>query len=255
MFKELIKYKDILMEFIIRDIKIKYRRSYLGVLWSLLNPLFTMLVMTAIFSTLFKSSIKNFPVYLLSGQIMIIYFSEATNQAMNSIISNAPLIRKIYIPKYLFCLSKILSSGVTLLSSFIAMLIVAFFTGIKFNVAIFGSIFPMLYLMIFALGIGYILATLAVFFRDITHLYNVFLLIWSYLTPTFYPVEILPNTVRTFVNFNPLAIYAFMMRDSVLYGKFSHLSSHGLGLSIALITFAIGYSLFKKSENKFILYI
>ena len=204
------KYKDIIKEFVIRDIKIKYRKSYLGILWSLLNPLLTMVVMTSIFSTIFKSNIKNFAVYLLSGQIVVMYFNEATNQAMLSIISNSQLIRKIYIPKYLLCISKIISSGVSLLASLIALLIVCIATGVKIDYKILFSIFPIFYLMIFSLGMGYILATLAVFFRDITHIYGVIMLLWSYFTPTFYPVEILPDNLKILIDYNPLAIFRLL---------------------------------------------
>ena len=185
-----------------------------------------MVVMTSIFSTIFKSNIKNFAVYLLSGQIVVMYFNEATNQAMLSIISNSQLIRKIYIPKYLLCISKIISSGVSLLASLIALLIVCIATGVKIDYKILFSIFPIFYLMIFSLGMGYILATLAVFFRDITHIYGVIMLLWSYFTPTFYPVEILPDNLKILIDYNPLAIFSFMMRDIVLYHKLPSIDLH-----------------------------
>lgn len=252
---DIIKYKDVLIEFVVRDIKIKYRKSYLGVLWSLLNPLMMMIVMTTIFSTFFKSSIKNFPVYLLSGQVMVMYFSEATNQAMVSIISNAPLIRKIYIPKYLLCLSKIISSGVSLLSSFMALLIVCIITGVKLDYMIFFSVFPMLYLMFFALGIGYIIATMAVFFRDIVHIYGVIILMWSYFTPTFYPIEILPENLQNIILYNPLAVFSLMMRDIVLYNKFPSMEMHIRAIVFSSLALIIGIIVFRKNENKFILNI
>jgi ABC transporter integral membrane subunit len=247
------KYKDIIKEFVIRDIKIKYRKSYLGILWSLLNPLLTMVVMTSIFSTIFKSNIKNFAVYLLSGQIVVMYFNEATNQAMLSIISNSQLIRKIYIPKYLLCISKIISSGVSLLASLIALLIVCIATGVKIDYKILFSIFPIFYLMIFSLGMGYILATLAVFFRDITHIYGVIMLLWSYFTPTFYPVEILPDNLKILIDYNPLAIFSFMMRDIVLYNKLPSIDLHIKAIIFSIIILILGILIFKRNENKFIL--
>ena len=247
------RYKDIIREFVVRDVKIKYRKSYLGILWSLLNPLLTMVVMTSIFSTVFKSNIENFSVYLLSGQIIVMYFNEATNQAMLSIISNSQLIRKIYIPKYLLCVSKIISSGVSLIASLIALLIVCIITGVKVDYKILFSIFPIFYLMIFSLGIGYILSTLAVFFRDIVHIYGVITLLWSYFTPTFYPVDILPDNLKTLIGYNPLAIFSFMMRDIVLYNKLPGIDAHIRAIIFSLFPLILGILILKNNENKFIL--
>ena len=197
----LLKYKDLLFELVLRDIKVKYKKSVLGVLWSVLNPLLMMIVLTVVFSEVFKSSISNFPLYLITGQVIFNFFSEATNMSMMSVLGNGSLIKKVYIPKYIFPLSKTLFGLVNLVFSLIAVMIVFIFT--KQNVGITVVLIPLLllYIFLFSFGIGLILASTAVFFRDILHLYGILLVIWNYLTPVFYPMEIIPDKYVLFINY------------------------------------------------------
>ena len=253
--RELYEYRELIVEFIKRDIKIKYRRSYFGVLWSLLNPFFFMVIMTAIFSTLFKSSIDNFPVYLLSGQIIVMFFSEATSTSMVSIIANSGMIKKIYFPRYIFCLSKVISSLVTLLASFLALILVIIIMSGELHVTLIACFLPFIYIFLFSLGISFILAASAVYFRDITHLYSVILLGWSYFTPTFYPLSILPSFVANLVMMNPLTVIVLIMRENILNGMIGSVWMHFQALMVSTIVFLFGLWVFKKVENKFILYI
>lgn len=250
-----LKYKYLLKELVIRDIKVKYRRSYLGMLWSLLNPLLMMMVITAVFSNLFRFDIKNFPIYLLTGQIIFSFFSEATNMSMNSIIANAGLIKKVYIPKYIFVLSRVLSSFVNLLFSLAAIVIMLVILKVRITWAILLFPLPLLYVLIFSLGMGLILASYSVFFRDLMHLYGVLLTAWNYFTPIFYPVKIIPNKFRFIINCNPLYYYIECFRQIVLYGQFPSLKLHLLSLGISLLALIIGIIVFIKKQDKFILYI
>ena len=184
-----IKYLPLLKELVVRDIKVRYRRSVLGLLWTVLNPLMMMTVMTIIFATLFKSSIENFALYYLSGYILYTFLNESTTLSLFSIVNNNALMKKVYIPKYLFPMSKVASSLVNLGFSFIAMLIVMLVTRARFYWTILLTPVLVVYLMLFCLGLGMILATLDVFFRDIGHLYTIVTLIWMYMTPLFYPSE------------------------------------------------------------------
>ena len=171
------KYKDLLFELVLRDIKIKYKKSILGVLWSVLNPLLMMIVLTIVFSEIFKSSINNFPLYLITGQVIFNFFSEATNMSMVSILGNGSLIKKVYIPKYIFPLSKTVFGLVNLIFSLIAVIIVFLFTKQSIGIATIFIPISLFYTFLFSFGIGLILASTAVFFRDMLHLYGVLLII------------------------------------------------------------------------------
>ena len=176
--KDFWRYRYLLQNLIGRDFKLKYRRSVLGVLWSVLNPLLMNIVMVAVFSTLFASmhgqGISNFPVYLIIGQLLFTFFNDATTSAMSSMLGAAPLIKKVYIPKYIFPLEKVCFALVNCVFSFVALIIVMIFTGAPLHPTVVLAVYPLLTLFLFSLGVGLVLATLTVFFRDIMHLWSVF---------------------------------------------------------------------------------
>ena len=184
-FRNIAKYKSLLHNLISRDIKVKYRRSFLGILWSVLNPLFTMAVMTVVFTKMLRFQIPYFPIYYLTGQLIFNFFSESTSSAMASIVSNSALIKKVYIPKYIFPLERILFGLVNLGFSFIAVCIMLIFVPVPLSWTMLLSVIPIVYTFVFALGMGMALAALAVFFRDLFHLYGVVITAWSFLTPIF----------------------------------------------------------------------
>ena len=249
------KYYDLIIELVIRDIKVKYKRSVLGLIWSILNPLLMMSVMTIIFSSIFKSNIKNFPVYLISGQVIFNFFSEATNMSMISIIGNGELIKKVYVPKYIFPLSKVLFSLVNLIFSLIAVMIVCIATKLEIGTTIFMFPLPILYVFIFSLGIGLILSSYAVFFRDLLHLYSVLLMLWMYLTPIFYPITIVPEKFITFIKLNPIYYYVEYFRSILLYNKVPTLSLNLICLGYSFFFLILGIFVFSKKQDDFILYI
>lgn len=252
---ELLKYRYLVQQLVVRDIKKKYRRSILGVLWSLLNPLLMMVVTAMIFSTLFRFDIKNFPLYLLCGQIIISFYNESTNFAMSSIIENGSLIKKIYIPKYLFPLSRVLSSNVNLLFTLPALFLILIATKMSFPLATLSFVIPLFLLLVFCLGVGLVLATIAVYFRDIFHLYGVFLSVLGYATPVFYPESIVPDKYMFLFKLNPLYYYLKAFRQSIYDGVIP--DGHLLFICLSLSVFAlfIGCLLFKRYHNNFILYI
>ena len=255
LFKELYKYRYLIVELVSRDIKKKYRRSVLGVLWSLLNPLFIMIITAMIFSHLFRFDIENYPLYLLCGQIIFTFYNESTRFAMLSIIENGILLKKVYVLKYLFPTSRVVSSCVNLLFTLPALFLIIFVTGAKFTLATFTFIVPLFLMLIFCLGIGLILSTLAVYFRDMVHLYNVFLSLLSYATPIFYPESIVPEQYSLILKLNPLYFYMKAFRQSVCEGKIPELDLLMTCSAIAIVTIFIGWRLFKKYQNNFVLYI
>ena len=206
------RYKPLLEQLVAKDIKLKYRRSFLGYVWSILNPL---MIMVLVFSNIFRSDIEKYPVYLIIGQTIFNYVSEATNQAMWSITGNASLIKKTYVPKYIFTISKISSSFVNTIFALGAMLIVFVVCRVKFNIYMLFIPVILLQAYIFAMGVGMFLAQATVFFRDIQYIYAAVLTAWGYLTPVFYPISALPENVQWCIkHFNPL--YSLGLCEAVI---------------------------------------
>lgn len=201
-----IKFQPLLRELVSRDIKIKYRRSVLGVLWTLLNPLCMMIVLSLVFSNIFKFRVENFPLYLLSGQIIFNFFSDATTSAMSAVINNAALIKKVYMPKYLFVISRVFSSFINLLASFTALLVVMIATRAELHWKVVFAVIPLGFIVVFSLGVGLLLSALVVKFRDIMHLYSVFITALLYLTPVIYPMSSLPYWMQKVVGLSLIHI-------------------------------------------------
>lgn len=258
-----------------RDIKVKYRRSVLGLAWSVLNPLLTMLVLTQVFGLLLKINVPNFPVYYILGSTMFNFFSESTTTSMSSITGSAALIKKVHIPKYLFPLEKCVFAAVNFFFSMIAVAIVMLMQPWLQKLSVFVNpateihpivgpswtmllfFVPFIYCFIFSVGASLILSTLTVFFRDILHLYSVFLTVLMYLTPIIYPMAVIENSkvVYTIVKCNPLYYYVEYFRSVMMYGKWPGLKWDLVCLGLSLLFLAIGLWLFKKKQDKFILYI
>ena len=234
------RFTPLLRELVVRDIKVRYRHSALGLVWTVLNPLLMMVVITIVFSTLFKQNIPNFPIYYLSGSLIFAFNSESTTTALNSIISNASLIKKVYIPKYLFPLSNVLSGLVNLGFSLIAMFIVMLITDAPFHATLLLLPIPIFYTFLFSVGLGILLSAVTVFFRDIAHFYSVFILAWTYFTP---------------MQLNPMYHLVTYMRSIVLYGVFPSLKENLLCLCLGLLMLALGLFVFYKKQDKFVLYV
>lgn len=249
------RFKHYLKLLVKRDFISRYRKSVLGVLWSLLNPLLIMLVMTLVFSTLFGQSIRNFPVYMLSGQIIFGFFSESTTLAMGSVIASEGVIKKVYIPKYIFPLSRVMSSLVNLLFSFLAFMLVFIFTREPFKLSMLLMPVPIIYTFVFSLGVSMILSSLAVFFRDLTYLYGVFLTLLMYMTPLFYPVTIIPDWLMPFYGFNPLYHFVDYFRALTYLGIVPDLWSNMVCAGFSLAALCGGVYVFMSQQEKHILYL
>ena len=249
------KFRPLLNELIARDIKIKYRRSVLGVLWTLLNPLCMMIVLSVVFSNLFKFDIENFPVYLLSGQLIFNFYSESTTNSMSAILSNGPLIKKIYVPKYLFVLSRVFSSTINLLASFTAMVCVMLAMRVELHYTVLLAPIPLMFIVLFSLGVGLILSAITVKFRDIMHLYSVFVTALMYLTPVIYPMSILPDWFSPIVMLNPITNILQMFRSVMLYNSLPTLESLVTASVESVVMLALGLYVFYKNQDEFILNI
>lgn len=244
------QYFFVLRELTRREIKRKYARSYLGILWSVLNPLLTMAVLSMIFSTMFKRSIENFPIYLLTGQILWQMFTGATNSAMNALVDNKSLLTKVKLPKQIFPLSRIYTALVNLGYSLVAYFCMLMLFRIKPSITMIIVPVVIVLLLLFSIGIGYILSIVYVFFADIKYFYSIILTLWMYMSALFYPVENLNPQMQMIVNANPVYCYIRAMRGGVMYGQWPDTI-----LWIKMICWAVGMLLlglfvFSANENK-----
>ncbi len=251
-----LKYKDLIHQLVTRDIKLKYRRSFLGYVWSILNPLLVMLVMVIVFSAMFNKNIENYPVYLLIGRMTYDFMVQSTNQAMRSVTGNASLMKKTYIPKYIFTVSKITSASVDYVFSLGALIVVMILTRAPFHVTMLMYPVIIVQLYMFCMGLGFLLAALHVFFRDIQYIYKAITTAWMYLTPIFYPIENLPKGLALIITtINPMYYYVAQFRTIVLEGTLPAARLFWGGWIFAVLMLVIGLAVFQKGKDKFILYI
>ena len=250
------KYKDLLKLLVMKTVKLKYRRSVLGYVWSVLNPLLIMIVMTIVFSSMFGRGIENFPVYLFCGQLLFNFMNQSTHQATESITHNAALLKKTYVPKYLFAVAKVTSCAVDMIFSFGALLIIMIVTGAGFSW--YNLLFPLviIQLYLFCIGLGLFLAQASVFFRDVEFIYNAVTTAWMYLTPIFYPIESLGPTLGKLIQtLNPMYFYVTQFRDLIYIGRLPSTYDVVGGCISAAVMLVIGTWCFMKTEDNFIMHI
>ena len=249
------RYNYLLKKLVARDFRVKYQASVLGFLWSFLNPLLTMFVYLFVFSKLFRSNVENFPVYLLTGITLFNFFSESTNQGILSIVGNRHLITKVYMPKYIYPLAKVLSSAVNLAISFIPMLGVILVTGLPIHRSILLLPLVIMFLAAFCTGMSMILATMNVFFRDTAFLWGILVMVWNFLTPVFYPESIIPAAYRTIYHLNPMYQIIYFMRSIVIGGVSPTPITYLYCFLASFIPLAIGALVMKKKQDQFVLHL
>lgn len=251
---DLKNYRSLLSELIRRDIKIKYRRSILGIFWSFLDPLLSMIVLTIVFSALFHR-IPNYPIYYLTGLLAFQLFSNGSKTAMRSLVGSSGIWKTIYVPKFLYVLSAVLSNFVTYLLSLIVLFVIMAILNVQFTIYIVFASLPIIALIIMTVGAGLIMGTLNVFFRDMEYLYNVFMMILMYGMPIFYPADIVPASFQFIQQYNPLYQLIVCLRDCFLYGRMYSLSTLLFGFICAIVLLIIGILLLFKYQDRFVLYV
>ena len=244
------QYIFVVKELVSREIRRKYARSHLGILWSVLNPLLSMAVMSMIFTTIFKRSIENFPVYYLTGTIFWQMFSGATNEAMTALVDNKTLLLKVKLPKQTFVLARVYTALTNFGYTCIAYVMMLAVFRVKLTwIVIF---FPIVVLctLLFAMGIGYALSIAYVFFGDIKHLYSVILTLWMYMSAIFYPVSSTSELMQTIIGMNPLYVFIYFARCIVMEGIVPAPMWWLKMFVWSVVVFVGGYILFQKTENK-----
>lgn len=251
------KYGFLLNQLVKRDFKRKYKRSVLGIVWSFLNPLLMMGTQYLVFSTLFgNQSIPYFPIYLLIGVVTFNFFSECTTTSMTSITGNASLIKKVYVPKYIYTLSKALSAAINFGFSLIPLFIFILAMQVWPTPCFLLFFFNICLLFIFCLGLSMFLATIMVFFRDMRFIWGVVKLAWMYATPIFYSVERIQNeTFKFAIKFNPLYHFLKVSRMLMIDHISPNLRTYLWCLLSTIGMFVIGCIAFKTQQEKFSLYV
>lgn len=249
--KEDIKqYVFVIKELTAREIKRKYARSSLGIIWSVLNPLLMMIVMSLIFSTMFRRNIENYPIYYLTGTLFWGLFSGATNSAMSALVDNKSLLIKAKLPKHTFIISRIYTSLVNLGYTCIAYVLMLVVFKIKPSWSMLLFPVDVLFALVFSLGIGYMLAVMYVFFADIKYLYSVFTTVLMYMSALFYPIASLPEAMQNFINCNPLYVIIYFARTCVMEGRVPEGMVWIKLICWSLTSFVVGMTVFRVNENK-----
>ena len=253
--KNFAKYRYLLKELVKKGIKLKYRRSYLGILWTLLEPLLTMMVLTLVFGTLFGKNDPTFPVYVLTGRLLYSYFSTATKTAMRSVRQNAGMIKKVYVPKYIYPLSAVIYEYIIFLISLVVLAVVATVLKVPPTIYTLQAIVPLTILFVMVLGVGMILSTLNVFFRDLEYLWGVMLMLIMYTCAIFYQPERVIGTGNGWIFYiNPLYSVIAIFRDAV-FGRPMDLYHLCFSAVFAVCTLIVGVVVFVKKQDEFILHI
>jgi len=248
--QELKHYRYLLKQLVRRDIVARYKRSVLGVAWTMLNPLGTMLIMTFVFSNLFKS-VQSYPVYILSGLIAWNFFAQGTNAAMSGLVWGGSLMQRIYLPRTIFGVSAIGTALVNLLLSIIPLLLVMVITQTTIHLTFLFLPISILLLTAFALGFGLLLSALAIFFPDVAEMYQILLMAWMYLTPVIYPEEIIPAQFLTIYRINPMYWMLKMFRMPVYEGVIPSLQDLWPALAWSVGMLIVGWLFFTSRSDEY----
>ena len=254
------KDRYILQQLVTKDFKLRYRRSVLGVVWSVLNPLLMMIIMSFVFQYFLRSNLEHYSLYLIVGNITFALMNDATNGGLRSIIDASSLLKKVKVDRWVFPVQKVFSAAVNFAFSLIAVAIVMVFDGVMPTIHVLWFVVGLVLVMLFSIGIGLFIGALAVFFRDMIHLWSVVLTAWTYLTPIFWDLSLLTNSnapriVVWIVKANPMYNYLEIMRSAFVYQNNPSVTVLLFAAIWAVIALVIGITVFKKTEHKFILYI
>jgi ABC-2 type transport system permease protein len=253
--RELWDFGEVLQELVKRDLKVRYKRSVLGIFWTMLNPLLMMVITSIVFSNLFRQTITNFPIYVLSGYVVWTFFSQSTVAASSSILDSSGLTRKVYVPPALFPLASVMSGVVNLVLAIVPLGLLMAVTGGTFSWALLVLPISAVLLALFAYGLGLILSSSAVFFRDTVYTYQVLLVAWMYLTPLFYPPQIIPDRWKVLVYLNPVYHMVQLFRAPIYEGVLPDGSNVLAAVLFAVGILVLGWWFFENTRKRFVTYL
>lgn len=252
---ETYQYRELIWALALKELKIRYKRSVLGFLWALLNPLFLMIVLTMVFSTIMLIPIKHYAIFLLSVLLPWTFIAQSLSYAAESIVGNADLIKKVRVSKLVFPVAAVVSNLINLFLSFIPLVLIVLVMRHPFYITWLYLPVPLLALAIFTLGATFFFAAANVFYRDVAHILQILLQVWFYVTPIIYTIDIFPHKYQWLFKLNPVIFVLNGFRLSVYYGMLPAAQSIGASFLCAFVALGIGYAIFRKYQDQFVFYI
>jgi ABC-2 type transport system permease protein len=251
----LYRYRDLIRMLVVRELKVRYRRSAIGFLWTMLQPLLTMMVLNVVFSALFRFDLPNYPVYALAGIMFWNFFSQSITTSMNSLRANTQLFTKLPIPKMVFPLASVMAGVINLALALVPLFLILLVTGHRIGPSVLFVPVAIVLAALFTLGAGLLLSPLAVFFHDTIEMVGVLLTLFMYLTPVFYPISIVPERYLWAVRFNPLRSILEVFRDPIYFSKIPPLTHLGVACTVTVIALVVGLVAFRKSSDRIPFYV
>lgn len=252
---EIYRYRELIWALALKELKIRYKRSVLGFMWALLNPMLLMLVLTVVFSTIMGGGIKHYAIFLLSVLLPWTFFSQSLSYAAESIVGNGDLIKKVRVPKLIFPVAAVVSNMINFLLSIIPLILIVLVMRHPFYATWLYLPVPLLALTIFTLGATFFFAAANVYYRDVAHILQIVLQVWFYLTPIIYDIKMFPAKYQWVFKLNPVIFVMNGFRLSVYYGMLPALESIVASFVCAFISLAIGFALFRKYQDEFVFYV
>lgn len=247
---ELWLYRDLLLLLILNRIKTRYKRSLLGVVWTLLNPLLNTLVLTIAFSQIFRFNLPNYAIYILSGLIVWNFFAQSTLDAMDTLIWGSSLLKRIYIPRTIFAVAVLGNGLVNFILSIIPLILIIVIMQHPLTENFLALPFAILILAIFTLGISLLISTVAIYFIDFVYIYNVLLSVWFYLTPIIYPLSIIPEKVQPFINMNPFTHFLELFHSLIYKGTMPNEALWILTSLLSIMTLVVSWIIFTRRVDE-----
>lgn len=242
-------YRDLIYQLIYRDVTARYKRSVLGIAWTMLNPLGTMIILSVVFSHVFPG-IEGYVAYVLSGLLVWNFFAQSTIAGMNSLVWGGDLFRRIYLPRTVFAISAVGTGVVNLVISLVPLLLVMLVVGVKISASFFLVVIPIILVAAFALGVALLLSSVGVFFPDVVEMYQIAIQAWFYLTPVLYKLDILPEEIQFWVRLNPMVYFVDIFRLSTFYGQLFSWKIFGLSAGVAALTLIAGWWVFTQVSEE-----
>jgi ABC-type polysaccharide/polyol phosphate export permease len=251
----LVHYKELIFQLVSRSVKTRYKRSFLGVAWTMVNPLLTMAVLTLVFSSLFRFPAENYALYVLSGLLIWNFFAQSTTAAMGDLMWSGGLITRVNFPKSVFPIAAVGTGLFNLLLALIPYFIIALILGAKISIAILWLPISILIATIFTLGIAMALSSVVVFFADVLPMYDIVLTTWLYLTPIIYPIDLVPESIQAVLRFNPLLPIVEAFRAPLYEGKPPDLTTLAYASAVAIVALVLGWWMFTRKSREFATYV
>ncbi len=252
---EIVRYRELIWELAIKELRIRYKRSMLGFFWALLHPLFMMIVLTVVFSQVMRVPVQHYSIFLISALLPWTFFSQSLSYSVESIVGNGELLKKVYVPKSVFPLAAVLANVINFLLSLIPLALLLVVLRFPFHWTWIYLPVPLLGLLMFTIGFGLFFAAANVFFRDLSHILQILLAAWFYLCPVIYSVDFIPARYRPLIHLNPIVYALNGFRMAIYYGQIPTAGSAALSLGIGALALWVGYTFFRRVQDALVLYV